>query len=70
MGKILIIIGIVCIAAGCGWLVLDHVGLSRFIGHLPGDMNWTKENVSIHFPIMTCLLVSIVLTIILNLFFR
>ena len=48
MGKLLIIIGIVCIAAGCGWLVLDPVGLSRFIGHLPGDINWTKENVSIH----------------------
>lgn len=64
MGKLLIIIGILCIAAGCGWLVLDH------IGNLPGDINWTKDNVSFHFPIVTCLLISIVLTIIVNLFFR
>lgn len=70
MGKLLIIIGIICIAAGCGWLALDHIGLSRFIGNLPGDINWTKDNVSFHFPIVTCLLISIVLTIIVNLFFR
>ena len=70
MGKLLIIIGILCIVAGCGWLVLDHVGLSRLIGHLPGDINVTKGNVSVHFPIITCLLISIILTIVLNLFFR
>lgn len=70
MGKTLIIIGILFVLAGCGWLILDQIGLSRLIGHLPGDLNFTKGNVSFHFPIVTCILLSLVLTIIANIFFR
>ena len=70
MAKILIIIGALFIAAGLGWMFLDHLGISRFLGHLPGDFNFTKGDVSFHFPLMTCIIVSIVLSILLNLFFR
>lgn len=70
MAKFLILIGIICMVAGVLWLVLDHFGVSRFIGHLPGDLNVTKGNVSFHFPIVTCILASIILTILMNLFFR
>lgn len=70
MAKFLILIGIVCIVAGLLWLALDHLGISRFLGHLPGDINVTKDNVSFHFPIVTCIIASIILTILLNLFFR
>lgn len=70
MAKFLILIGIICIVAGLLWLALDHLGVSRFLGHLPGDINFTKGNMSFHFPIVTCIIASIVLTILLNLFFR
>lgn len=70
MAKLLIFIGIGCIAAGVIWLALDHVGISKYLGNLPGDLNFTKGNVSFHFPIVTCLLASVILTIVLNIFFR
>lgn len=70
MAKILIIIGIVCICAGLIWLALDYWGISRYIGNLPGDIHVEKGNTAFHFPVVTCILASIILTIILNLFFR
>lgn len=70
MAKTLIVIGILFIAAGIVWLVMEHIGISRFLGNLPGDFSFTKGNVSFHFPLMTCLIISVVLTFILNLFFR
>ncbi len=70
MAKMLIIIGILFVLAGLGWMFLDQVGLSRLLGHLPGDLNFTKGNISFHFPIVTCIIVSVILTVVLNLFMR
>jgi hypothetical protein len=36
-------------------------------GHLPGDIHWRGKNTSLHFPLVTCIVVSLVLTIALNL---
>jgi len=62
MGKILIIIGLVLIAAG---LLLQYSNKIPFLGKLPGDIWIEKENVKIYVPIMTSILLSIILTIIL-----
>jgi hypothetical protein len=35
---------------------------------LPGDVNYSKDDFSFHFPIVTCLLVSVILTLLLWLF--
>jgi hypothetical protein len=70
MAKMLIIIGILFVLAGVGWMFLDQIGLGRLLGHLPGDLNFTRGNVSFHFPIVTCIIVSVVLSVILNIFFR
>ncbi|WP_301860074.1 DUF2905 domain-containing protein [uncultured Megasphaera sp.] len=70
MAKLLIIIGLVCIVAGLCWMVLDSLGWSRFIGHLPGDIHITKGNTSFSFPIVTCIIISVILSIIMNIFFR
>ena len=58
-------------------LVLALVGLmlwsgfgKGWLGKLPGDIHYTRENFSVHFPIVTCLLVSAILTIVLWLFRR
>jgi len=70
MAKTLIYIGIFFIIAGAAWMGLDQLGLSRFLGHLPGDIHFTRGNTSFYFPIVTCIVISVVLSIILNLFSR
>jgi hypothetical protein len=41
-----------------------------FLGRLPGDISVDRGNVHFAFPIVTCLVLSLVLTLILNLFVR
>jgi len=40
------------------------------LGQLPGDFHFGGENWSVHFPLATCAIISIVLSLLLNLFFR
>ena len=70
MARMLIIIGVLCIVAGAGWVLLDKLGIGGILGHLPGDLNFTRGNTSFHFPVVTCILISVILTILMNLFFR
>jgi len=64
MGNTLILFGILIIVVG---LVLNILG--RFgVPMLPGDIFIQKGNFSFYFPIVTSILISIILTIILNLF--
>jgi hypothetical protein len=66
MGKILIIAGIVLIAAGLAWIAGERLGLGR----LPGDIVIERDNVRIYVPLTTSLIVSVALTLILWLFSR
>ena len=67
IGKLLIIVGGFIVVVG---LVL-FLGLRiPFLGRLPGDFSVDRGNVHFYFPIVTCLLLSLVLTLLLNLFFR
>ena len=65
MGKLLVIVGL--LIAGAGLLIWSGFGRGWF-GQLPGDINVEKSNVSFHFPIVTCLIVSAVLTLLMWLF--
>jgi len=68
VGKVLVIVGLVVAAVG----VLLWSGIGRdWLGRLPGDIQYTntRGSFSFHFPIVTCLLVSALLTLILW-FFR
>lgn len=56
MGKMFIIIGVVFIIIGILW---------TFIGRLPGDITINKGNFTFHFPIVTSIVVSIILTLIM-----
>lgn len=67
LGKLLVVIGITAAAVG---LILWLGGGRIPLGRLPGDINITRENGSFHFPIVTCLLLSLVLSAILWLFRR
>lgn len=67
MAKMLIFVGILMVIFG-GLLFLG--GKILGIGKLPGDIFFQKGNFSFYFPLVTSILLSILLTVILNLFFR
>jgi hypothetical protein len=65
IAKILFLFGLAAIlCSGVLWL-LGKIGIS--FGKLPGDINITGDKSSFHFPLVTCLVISIVLTIVINL---
>jgi hypothetical protein len=65
LGKFLVIIGLSLAAVGA----ILWTGFGRgWIGRLPGDIHYQGENFSFHFPIVTCLLISLILSLILWLF--
>ena len=61
MRQWLIAIGIVLVAVGQLWPWLSRLGLGR----LPGDLVVQRGGFSFYFPIVTCLIVSVVLSLIL-----
>jgi hypothetical protein len=64
-GKLLVIAGLLIAAIGA----LIWSGWGRgWLGRLPGDINYSKGDFSFRFPIVTCLLVSVVLTLLFWLF--
>lgn len=67
LGKTLMLIGVVLLIAGS---LIYFGGKFLPLGRLPGDFQWERGNVSFHFPVATSILVSIVLTVLLNLLFR
>lgn len=64
IGKALVVVGIVLTLAGA--LIWSGFG-KGWLGQLPGDINYSKGNFSFHFPIVTCIVFSVILTIILRL---
>ncbi len=61
MPRALITIGAVLVVVGLLWPWLGRIGLGR----LPGDILITTRHARIYFPIVTCLIVSIVLSFVL-----
>jgi len=57
------------VIAGLGVLLWSG-GARGWLGQLPGDIQYNKGNFSFHFPIVTCLLISAVLTLLMWLFRR
>jgi hypothetical protein len=66
IGRILLVVGL--LIAGVGLLAV--LGLRIPFGNLPGDIRIGGENSSIVIPITTMIVISIVLTVVLNLLFR
>jgi len=65
LGKGLVILGL--FLAAVGLLLWSGVG-RNWLGRLPGDIHYSKGNFTFYFPIVTCLLVSLILTLILWVF--
>ena len=66
-GRLLIIIGV-------GTAILGFIFWSGFapkwLGRLPGDIRIERGNFSFYFPIVTCIVISVILTLIFSLFRR
>ncbi len=67
-GKLLMAAGAILLAAGALLYILGT--FFPMLGKLPGDIAVTKKNVTIYFPLTTMIIVSVVLTLILNLIAR
>ncbi|MFN8542616.1 MAG: DUF2905 domain-containing protein [Candidatus Binatia bacterium] len=67
IGRMLILVGVLAIAVGVGLVAGPRI---PWLGRLPGDILIRKDNVTFCFPIGTSIVVSVVLTLLLNWFFR
>ena len=66
IGRIVLVVGVLLVIVG-GLAVL---GYRLPFGRLPGDIAIEGERGGIYFPIVTMIVISIVLTVVVNLFFR
>ena len=67
MGKLLIIVGILCIVVG---VFMTYGPKIPFLGKLPGDISVEKENFKFDFPITSSIIVSIIISLLLLLINR
>ena len=61
MQRILIATGVVLLIAGLLWSWLSRLGL----GHLPGDIRIESENGFFYFPLTTCVILSIIVSLVI-----
>jgi hypothetical protein len=67
LGKLLILFGVVLVVVG---VLLTFAGRIPWLGKLPGDINYKGDHVSFYFPLATCVVISIVLSLLFYLFRR
>jgi hypothetical protein len=67
MGKFLVILGAVIVVVG---LVLWGWFAPRWLGRLPGDIRIERGHSAFYFPIVTCIILSILLSLLLSIFRR
>jgi hypothetical protein len=68
LGRPLIILGLILVVAGLA--ITFAPKLPTWLGRLPGDFHFKRNNFSFHFPLATCLLISAILSFIMWLFRR
>jgi hypothetical protein len=61
MARFLIVLGLAILVLGLLWPYLSKLGLGR----LPGDIVIERENITVYIPLATCVLLSLVLSLIL-----
>lgn len=69
-GKIIVIAGVLLIVIGLVMSYGKNIPVLNKLGHLPGDVIIKKENFTLYFPWVTCLVLSLIMYIILNLLRR
>ena len=67
LGKTLIYIGILLVIIGA---VFSLAGKMPWLGHLPGDITIQRERFTFYFPLTTCILISVIISLVLYFFRR
>jgi hypothetical protein len=67
LGKFVVIIGVVITLVG---LVMWSGFAPKWLGRLPGDIRIEREHSAFYFPIVTCIILSIVLSLLVSIFRR
>jgi Protein of unknown function (DUF2905) len=65
VGKLIVIVGVITTLVG---LIMWSGFAPKWLGRLPGDIRIEREHSSFYFPIVTCILLSIVLSLLFSLF--
>lgn len=65
LGKLLIVIGVSMIILGG---IVIFISKFKSLGHLPGDIFIKGEHGSLYFPIVSCIVISLILSVLMNLF--
>lgn len=64
MQRFLVVTGLILLAAGLAWPWLSKLPFGR----LPGDINIVREGFSFHFPVVTSIVISVLLSLLLWIF--
>jgi hypothetical protein len=64
--RILIVMGLMILVAGIIWPILSRIGLGR----LSGDIMFQRGAATFYFPLVTCMIVSVILSVLFWLFNR
>jgi hypothetical protein len=67
LGRLLIVAGVLLAAVG---VVVMLAGKVPFLGRLPGDIVYRRGGTTFYFPLVTCLVISLLLTLVMSLFRR
>ena len=67
IGRLLVVMGILIAAVGVAFMIGGRI---PFLGRLPGDISFSRGNTHVYFPLATSIVLSLLLTLMLNLFFR
>ena len=67
IGKFLVVIGVVIVLVG---LVFWGGLAPKWLGHLPGDIRIEREHSAFYFPIVTCIIISMLLSLLFAIFRR
>jgi len=67
LGKLLILFGVILIGLGA---LLSLAGKIPWLGKLPGDIYYKSDHVTFYFPLATCVLIGIVVSLLFYLFRR
>ncbi len=68
MGRLLVMLGVALVVIGGIVMLLGRTGLP--LGRLPGDLLYRGKNTTFYFPLASCILISVVLSIVLFLIGR
>ena len=60
-GWVLLVLGLVLVGVGLIWILAPAI---PWLGRLPGDIHIERENFHFHFPLATCLLLSLLLSLV------